>query len=482
MTDSPPTIHKRSSHRIISKLAYLLSARWVREALQGVFLIVLARMSSTTYGEFMLALNVGQVLLFVVEFGLDQHLVPQLAQKKNRQGEVLMQFTMLKVILLFAGMIGMLLFVHWQGYAPSLRILVLVIGTGVGLEAVASSFFVACQMQGRQDLEGKLKSLGATAGFGYGIGALYLGALPLIVAFFKLIETLVNMAGSMLIVLRQSRLRFAVPDLRSIYATGRGSLVFTLMAVATILYGKANLFFLQSHAGAEAVAQYGVTWQLVDGMSSITSNVLLRNILYPLFVNLWQSDRTELSAVAENAARWLLAVAMPLMFVLYVESDRIIPLLYGSGYSDAVWMQKILVPTIGISFIHNLAAYLMLTSGRERLLLGFYVAGLVFNLMLCLTLIPGSPLMGTVLAIVLTKGVVAVMTVYTCQVSLRILQRRSMLHLGAALVLGAAAYWLAGKFVFRELAEALAVVPTLVLGYRWWKEFSGRPRPASEAA
>lgn len=481
MTDHSHTAEHRPSHRIISKFAYLLSARWVREALQGLFLILLARKSSTTYGEFMLAINIGQVLLFVAEFGLDQHLVPQLAQKKGRQADVLMQFSVLKGILLLAGMCGMFLFVHWQGYAPSLATLVLVIGTGVGLEAIASSFFVACQVQGRQDLEGKLKSVGATAGFGYGIAAVLMGALPLVTAFYKLIETVVNLAGSMLIVLRQSRLRFSMPELRRIYATGKGSVIFTLMAVATILYNKANLFFLQSHAGADAVAQYSVTWQMVDGISCIASNVLLRNILYPLFVNLWQSDRKELAYVAGNAARWLIAAAVPFMFVLYVESDRLIPLLYGPSYADAVWMQRILVLTIGISFMHNLAAYLMLTSRRERLLLGFYVFGLVLNLALCLTLIPGSPLMGTVLAIVLTKGAVAVMTLYTCQVSLRILQWRSMRHLAAALALGAGAYFLARGLVFRELAEALALVPVLMLCTRWGKEFSGRSRSVSES-
>ena len=49
-------------HRILKKFAYLLSAGWVRDALQGVFFIYLARHSTTTYGEFMLALEFGLYL------------------------------------------------------------------------------------------------------------------------------------------------------------------------------------------------------------------------------------------------------------------------------------------------------------------------------------------------------------------------------------------------------------------------------------
>ena len=44
-------------YRILHKFAYLLSARWVRDALQSIFFIYLARHSTTTYGEFMLALG-----------------------------------------------------------------------------------------------------------------------------------------------------------------------------------------------------------------------------------------------------------------------------------------------------------------------------------------------------------------------------------------------------------------------------------------
>ena len=51
----------RSSHGVLRKFAYLLSAHWVREGLAALFMISLARHNTTTYGEFMLALSVGQI-------------------------------------------------------------------------------------------------------------------------------------------------------------------------------------------------------------------------------------------------------------------------------------------------------------------------------------------------------------------------------------------------------------------------------------
>ncbi len=96
-----------SSHRVLRKFACLLSAHWFREGLQTLFVISLARRNTTTYGEFMLALSVGQILLFVAEFGLNQHMVPLLVHKDTEQGDILVQVSMLKGILLACGCLGM---------------------------------------------------------------------------------------------------------------------------------------------------------------------------------------------------------------------------------------------------------------------------------------------------------------------------------------------------------------------------------------
>ena len=276
----------------------------------------------------------------MAEFGLNQHLVPLLVRKENEQGDILVQVSMLKGMLLACECLGMFFFVHWQGYSHGLKMLVFVLGIGVGMDALASSFFVAFQVEGHQALEGKIRAMGATLGFGYGLTLLFVGAAPLIVAFYKIVETAANLAGVLFTSAGRACLRFRLPRIRHIWTTGRGSIVFTLMAIAAILYNKANIFFLQRFGGPTDVAQYMATWQMVDGISILTANLLLKNILFPLFVKLWETDRVELARLVRNSTEWLLAAALPIMFVLFIESDRLIGLIYGPAYGDAVWMQK----------------------------------------------------------------------------------------------------------------------------------------------
>jgi O-antigen/teichoic acid export membrane protein len=339
---------------------------------------------------------------------------------------------------------------------------------GLGLEALSNSFFVALEVRGRQDLQGKIKVVAATLGFGYGLIALALGAPPLVIAAFKLIESLVNLGGSFYLVRSRGNFNFKWPSLGKMGSLLRLGLVFALIEVSAIIYNKANLFFLQKYAGAAGVAQYSVPWQIVDGLSAIVSGVLLQSVLFPLFVQLWEVDRGKVTQLARDTSRWLLAVALALMFVLFIESDRIISLVYGPHYPEAPWLQKFLSVTVIFAFMHNLAALLMISMRLQRLLLIFYLAGLAFNLVWCSLVIPRAPLMGAALAMVLTKGGVAVLTVAYCQRRLGLMRTRPLLQLGLTVLVGALLYLLGHGRLPREVTEALALAPTLILGGRWW--------------
>ena len=465
-----PDAAKAPSYRILTKIAYLLSARWLREGLHAAFFICLARMSATTYGEFMLAMGIGSILLLMGEFGLNIPLVSMLTPKGADQQEALLQVSLIKSVLLGLGLLGALEFIHWQGYAGSLRQVILVLGVGAGLEALASTFFISLQVQGRQDLEGKVRALAAGLGFGYGLAMLALGAPPVVVAFFKLIETLVNLTGGIGLSIARAASRWRWPSLGQLRRTLQRGLLFAVIEITAVIFNRANLFFLQRYHGAAGVGQYSVIWQLVDGIANLVSSLLLQSIMFPLFVQLWHKDRPEVSRLAQNAARWLLCAALPLMFVLYAESDRLIPLIFGPQYQEAIWMQKYLVFTIVAAFLYNLAAFVMVSMEKQVLLLVFYLSGLICNLAWCALVIPGRPLLGATLAMVLTKGMVAALAVSYCQRRLGLIPIGPLKQLAAAALGGIALYLGAGVILPRLMAETLALTPILALAWQWWQQ------------
>ncbi len=469
----PPADNPRPSHRILSKLAYVFSARWLRDGLMAVFLIYLARTDATTYGEFMMALGLGSILLFIAEFGLNLPLVGLVARTPAKTADFVAQTQVFKAVTLLCALLGAVIFVWWQGYSFALTRIVLLIGAGVALEALASTMLVIYQVQGRQAQESKIRAGAAVLGFGYGLLALALGASPLTVAWFKIIETLAIVAASAWFLVVPAASPWKWPSLKKLVDLGRLGLIFGIIEITASIYNKANLFFLQKYGGADGVAQYSATWQLVDGIAVLVSGLLLKNILYPLFVQLWETDRPAVLTLTRNTARWLLVAALGAMFVLFIEADRLLLLIYGDRYQPAVDLQKYLVVTILFAFFHNLAAFVMISMKKEKLLLGFYLTGLVINLLVCSLLIPAFPLAGAAWSIVLTKGGVACLTVSYVQLRLRFLPLPAVAQALAAFLGGLALYLLLRPLLPREAAEILALLPLLVLAWRWWQ---ARPR------
>lgn len=477
MTDGERIAPTTPTRGVLRRLGYLLAAQWVRDAVQAVFLLLLARRSTELFGNFTLALGLGQILLFTTEFGINQHFTVLLAKGRVSPGAVFRQISAIKAGLLGLGIMGLAGFTAWQGYGPDLWPVVLVVAVSFGLDSLVNSYFVVCQVLGRQDVEGRLRGAAALVGYGWGLAALLLGAGPLAIALFKPVETAVGLIWVTRLLLKR-RLRGTSWGLRTLWENWREGIVFTIMAVAAILYNKINIFFLQNSGGAEAVAQYGATWQLVDGVSVLVSSLLLGKVLFPLLARLWGRDRAEFLAAARTQAAILAAASLPALFVLALESGRIIGLLYGPAYAEAARVQPALTLCILFAFLHNLAYYLLLSMGRQRLLAVYFLAGLALNAALCSWAIPRWGLDGAVWSMILTKGFMALLTLGACQRLLRLLSLRALLP---PLLAAAAAWGLAWGGRTLDLAlpgEIAGLALLLLLLWRTCRRTPAKESPA----
>ena len=263
-------------------------------------------------------------------------------------------------------------------------------------------------------------------------------------------------------------------SLRELAAKMKNGVVFTLMACCTMCYNKINVFFLADAYSEAEVASYSVAWETVEGLSVLVSSALLGKVIFPLLARYWQENREAFRHLAGQTARSLWAAALPVIFLICVETDRFIPLVYGSGYLDAVTAQRLLTPCLATAFLHNLAAYAMIGMRKHKLLLAFYLSGLAVNLVCCLTLIPALGLEGTALTLTITKVWVAILTVGYFQAVARPMSLRQwalmLLACGACLAI----WYGLSQVARREIAELAGLVPLLLLFWRW------RPPPPIE--
>ena len=452
---------------IPQRLGYVLGAQWTRDIAWSAFTILLARHSQIVFGQIMLALSLGYLVRMVVDAGMKEFLLADFARRDSRPVSMLGEITWFKL-----GLLCLTLLVSWivtgvLGYELRLRVITLAIAGGLGLDAVTDSFFALCQARGRQDVEMRLRVPAALIGIGFGIACIFAQAGPIWIAMYKPVESVILTAFAVRALDRNPLGSFSPERLRQLGQRLKQGAIFTCMAFSATLHNKLNVFFLKTHGGNAQVGSYGVASETVEGISTLVSGALLGKVIFPMLTKLWQDNREEFRVLAGQTARSLWAAALPVMYVLFVESDRILVFVYGPQYTDVSTAQRLLTPCIATAFVHNLAFYAMISMHRQRLLLGFCVSGLALNILLCIVLIPAFTLEGAALALTLTKVWVAVLTIGFFQYSARPMDCNQWLLL---IGVGCAAFGLwhgLGPYVPRELAELAGLAPLLLLLWRW---------------
>ena len=456
------------------RLGFILGAQWTRDASWALFTILLARHSPDILGQVVLALTYGYLVKTVADVGLNEFLLSTFARGDVRPRALLGEVTCLKLVLLSLALVTCWLVTRSEGYSLELQLVVLSIAAGLGLDAVSDSFFALCQARGRQDVEMRLRIPSALTGIGYGIACVLLQAPPLAIALYKPFESLLCLILA-LMALRRNPLRgIDRSRMLDLARHMRQGLIFTCMSVCAMFYNKINVIFLKRHGSDADVAGYGVAWETVEGLSVLVSSALLGKVIFPLLAQYWEKDRRAFCQLAGQTARSLWAAALPVIFLICVESDRFLPLVYGEHFTTAVRAQQWLTPCLATAFLHNLAAYAMIGMRYHTLLLSFYMSGMAVNLLCCYWLIPQMPLEGAALTLTITKVWVAILTVSFFQFKARPMSPGQWLLMLATGLCSVGVWWQLGQFVPREAAEICGLAPLLVLFWYW------RPPPPFE--
>ncbi len=451
------------------RLGYILGAQWTRDLSWTVFTILLARHSQGTLGQVMLALSYGYLVKTAADVGLNDFLLSSFARDGRVARRLLGEVSWFKLVLLALALSVAWLVTGWQGYDWELRLVVLCIASGFGLDGVSDSFFALCQARGRQDVEMRIRIPAALLGIGYGIVCVVLNAPVLCIAAFKPIESLLLMGFALKALGRNPLADFGWAQFTDLLRQLRTGLVFSGMAACAMVYNKLNVFFLKQYGGDAAVGGYSVAWETVEGLSTMVSGALLSKVIFPELARTWESDRTAFTSLAGQTARSLWAAALPIIFLIFVESDRFLTLVYGAQYHDSVTAQRLLTPCVATAFLHNLAHYVMISMRRHMLLFAFYLSGLAVNLVCCAILVPMMPLEGAAVSLTITKVWVAIFTVGFFQYNTRPMSARQWAVLMGTAVL-AVLLWYGFAHVLevrRELAELAGLVPLLTLFWYW---------------
>ena len=249
------------------RLGYILGAQWTRDLAWTGFTILLARHSPDVLGQIVLALTYGYLVKTVADVGLNDFLLSTFARREGHPRALLGEVTWLKLVVLLAALGVTWLVTGWQHYTPELRLVVMCIALGLGLDGVSDSFFALCQARGRQDVEMRIRVPASLVGIGFGIGCVLFDAPPLLIALYKPIESLLFIAFALTALRRNPLAGVGWENMRHLARQMKNGFIFTCMAACAMFYNKINVIFLKQYGGNADVGGYGVAWETVEGLS-----------------------------------------------------------------------------------------------------------------------------------------------------------------------------------------------------------------------
>ena len=365
----------------------------------------------TGFGELYLALTFVSLVGFPMEFGFNQQLTRDIAQKPNEGLRYLSNILLIKGclwILLF-GLI--LLSSSLLSYSPVELSLIAICGLGLLSDGIAnafSSFHYAMERVTFPVIGGMLqKGLAALIG----IVLLKYGAGVQIMAFVLLGGSLTNMLWQALWGFRAVGYRFAI-DGKLIRELLRTCIPFIVYGVLAVIYYRVDTVLLSFMANTTVIGWYGAAYRLLDTMNFLP-NLVIVAIMYPIFSKLSLSDEASLKLAVEKSMNFLLFCGIPIATLMIVAAPNIIGFLYHqTQFIHSVPALQALAPGLIFLYANTVLGTTIMSIKQEKKITIMAAIALVFNVGLNLILIPRYEHIGAAAVTSLTELLLLGLSIY----------------------------------------------------------------------
>jgi O-antigen/teichoic acid export membrane protein len=411
-----------------------------------IFILYLARtVGDVDFGKFSFAQSFAAVFLVVMELGLNQLLIREVAGRRELAREYLSHLMIIKGAVFFV-LIGIIWFlIRIMGVSGEIAGLVLWLGLATllaGFIEFFSAFFSAFELMGLETwLKGVHRGLMAVAGIGilalgyglYGVVILLTAAsfLSIFWGAFLVRKHITAWSWSFSLTRALEMLKEAFP----LFAAHFFSFIYVRLDVILLFYLRGD------HA---EVGWYSAGIRILDAVSAIP--VLVVGAVFPILSSLWARDRETLASFYALIFRLLWALAVPCLLGLYLTAPVLVPWLFGPSFGPAVYGTRVLVWSLGFIFVNLLLIYGLIVSGRARLNMILMIMLTAINLSLNLALIPRYGYQGACLVTLVTQGLLFLMTFFFIN--------RTLTRLGADLFIRPIAAGAAGVMLWWVLGNA----------------------------
>ncbi|MBF0424576.1 MAG: flippase [Magnetococcales bacterium] len=396
--------------KIAKNLLYILSAQFMAQLLNFVYMLVIARvLRPEGFGVLSFGLVFTGIFGGIVNIGLRKVHVRDLAREPEAVSDYTGKIIALKVLIAIPVAVVMVVVVNLMGYPPLTRQVVYILTVAFLLEAIITNYYAVFQSQQNMRFEsfatifrGVVLVVTAFLAERQGLGVIFLAWVYLLintsilayctVAFGKEYPALALRMDRAFI---REKIREATP--------------FGLVGIFEIIYHWIGTVMLSLSHGDAVVGWYNAAYRVFLVTLFIPSVVSV--VVFPVMAQMFKTDPKHLRTVYFKYYKYLLTIGCIIAVEMAIFSDEVVQILYGTAYAPSAVALRILMVCCVLMSINGAFVRLLESTNEQLLLTKICGAAATTNVLLNLLLIPHYGLVGASFATVASESVITLSTV-----------------------------------------------------------------------
>ena len=446
--------------------AILLStSQFFRAAIGFLFFLYLARrFGPEDFGKYIFAFSLAEIFSILGDIGLHEYTIREIARRPGLLRERLAGILVLKTVLSSTSAVILVAILPLMGKDQSTSLAV----AAFAIAQIGYSWFYASTIaySVRQDLHIQAflwlleKVLFAAAGVAVlfaGRGFVAVAASNTFVQFFGgILAVWIAWRKYGPFVLKLDRGRWG--------GYLKAALPFGLIVAFYLVYFRIDSVMVSFFRGDEEVGQYGAAYNLVSALLFLPSGLVAA--MFPRLAGTYRSPEDNVDVPFQRAARWLLALSLPMAVGIWLLARPLVLALLKDTYLPAVTAFAVLGWVLPVWFITFLQGNILTIVERQKAVAVVGLANMILNIGLNLIIIPRYGFTGAAVTTLVTEivGLVQMFWLLRGNISLPGTAAVTLKVAAPAAVMGLLVWALRDRLnVFAVIAAAVAVyVPAIV--------------------
>ena len=391
-----------TARRITFNFLSLMSAEVISKVLQIFIFIYLARtFGKDGFGIFSFGLSFAFIIVIIANFGLSALLVREISRNKRLVSKYLSNALVSKIFLSIITFFLTYVFLNIMDYPPETKIVAYILVIFAIIQSFTDLFYSIFQAFEKMYFDSIIKVLRMIIL----ITLIYYAIkndLGLVTSslIFPITEIFILLIAATIVYTKFTKISFEFTYKFSKSLLKKSSL-FCLTIGFVGIYTYIDSVMLSKIRSTTEVGIYAAAANIIIALIFIP--MMYGNAIYPVISRFFISSKSSLKYAYERSFKYMLILGLPISAGVYILSDKIISIVYGSEYFASVAVLSILSWYLFLRFLNVVSGFTLASINKQSSRVLSQGIAVLINIILNLIFIPKYGFIGAAIATVITE-------------------------------------------------------------------------------